>query len=63
MEGMQVVQHAVADGVYEALVRWRLVDGVIEIKQADGWVATTIPVDFQKYFDKLPDSITQLKRG
>lgn len=51
MEGMQYIQHRVIDGTYQAVINWRVKCGIVEIKQPDGWLKTTIPVKFVKDFE------------
>ena len=51
MEGIQYIQHRAIDGAYQAILHWRVVEGVVEVKQPDGWLKTTIPVKFVKDFD------------
>jgi len=51
MEGMQYIQHRVIDGSYQALLHWRVVNGVVEIKEPYGWKPTKIPLKFVKDFE------------
>lgn len=47
MEGVQYLQHRVVDGTYQAVMRWRINEGVVSYMDKKGhWIETDIPVRF-----------------
>lgn len=53
MEGMQYIQHRVINGAYQAVMNWRVINGVVEIKEPNGWLPTKVEVKFIKDFGLL----------
>jgi hypothetical protein len=51
MEGMQYLEHRVVDGVYRAVMYWKIETGKVYIKEPDGWRETAVPVQFVKDFE------------
>lgn len=51
MEGMQYIQHRVVDGVYQAVLYWKIQNGMVFIKEGESWKETSVPVKFVKDFE------------
>jgi len=50
MEGVQYLDHRVIDGVYRAVLHWKVLGGAVFIKEGQSWKETSIPVEFIKDF-------------
>lgn len=51
MEGAQYLQHRVIDGTYQAILHWKVSDGIVYIQEPEGWKPTKVPVQFIKDID------------
>ena len=47
MEGKQYIQHRVIDGVYQAVMHWKVENGNVYVKEDDGkWAEVNVGVKF-----------------
>jgi len=53
----EYIQHRVVNGTYQARLYWRVQDGIVYVKEPDGWLPTKIPVEFLK--EALPKEAKQ----
>lgn len=61
MEGMQYLQHRVVDGVYQAVLYWKIQNGTVYVKEGQSWKETAIPVKFVKDFESPTTDATLLE--
>lgn len=59
MEGMQYIQHRVIDGTYQAVMYWKVMNGVVYIKEGEAWKETAVPVKFVKDFAPVRSTPTK----
>lgn len=51
MEGAQYLHHRIIDGTYQAILYWKVSDGIMYILEPDGWKPTKVPVKFIEDID------------